>query len=479
MSFSRRLPLLVLTLGALLATGTPVSSAVPRRPATVGAVGFSFTTYGYVPHDVARGSYPYARTTPVARVDAGPHDRSGVRMERVGGRLVDHPVAQASYGLENLESYRITRDPLYLQRAEKQAGRLVTRAVTVGGGRYLPYPFAFELHGLASERLAPPWYSAMAQGQALSLLVRLAEVTGKPGYRTAADGVFASFLRPGPRSGPWTVRVDRSGYLWFEEYAGPHPDRTYNGHMFAAWGVWDYWRLTEDARARQLWDGAVTTVVAYAPTIRNAGRLSSYCLSHPWSATETYHLIHISQLVSLYGMAAGEALARHAEAFLADYPPPAVRGTLRVSAGRRTGYRFDHRGRVTARITVTLHRASSAPTDRRVRIPGRQGFWYHVTAGAFHGYFVGEQGNSVVLRGSYLAVAWTPARHGRLAAGRAVTGYRFSADGTVGGSRTVRPATAAGFGVSRTAHWNAVRHALASDGPLAGYWVPLTAVTFG
>jgi hypothetical protein len=264
-----------------------------------------------------------------------------------------------------------------------------------------------------------------------------------------------------------------------EEYAGAHPDRTYNGQMFSAWGLWDYYRLTSDARARTLWDGAVTTVVAYAPPIRNAGWLSSYCLSHQWSVVETYHLIHISQLVSFYAMTHHPALARYAEAFLADYPPPAVKGQVRFAAGSYVAYRFNSLGRATAHTTAKLPRASSAPADQRIRIKGQPGLWYRITAGVFRGYYVQERTPAVVLRGSYLPITWSPARTGRLTGGRAVVGSGFAADGTVTGSRRVTPPANTAFAVSRTAQWNGVRYALADDGPLSGYWVPITSVTFG
>jgi hypothetical protein len=83
------------------------------------------------------------------------------------------------------------------------------------------------------------------------------------------------------------------------------------------------------------------------------------------------------------------------------------------------------------------------------------------------------------MRGSYLPLAWAPARQARIAAGRTVTGYRFAPDGTITATRRVRATTTTRFAVPRTARWNASRYAAASDGPLAGYWIPLSGLTFG
>lgn len=471
------LPTGVLTtlVAACVLTGPGEAAAsVASTPLT-----FDFKTLGFQAHDLPRESHPYARSDPIARIDAEPHDRNGVRIVVVAGRRYDHPVAQATFGLNNLESYRVSGDNLYLDRAAAQARRLMDRAKRHGGAWYLPYPFRFDLHGLAGESMVPPWFSAMAQGQALSLFVRLYEVTGEPQYRTAADAVFASFLRPRATSRPWTVWIDTSGYLWLEEYAGPRPDRTYNGQIFAAWGLWDYWRLTDDPRAGRLWDGALTTIAAYAPTIRNPRWISSYCLSHQWSTVWTYHEIHIQQLATLYTLSHDARFAQYAETFVQDYPPPVVHGVVRFAVGVHTGYVFAADGRVVRRATVTLIRPSSAPADQRIRVRGQPGLWYRMTAGALAGYYVQEQpaASRVVLHGRYLGFTWSPARVGHLPAGRAVTGYTFDSSGSVTGSRRVHPAEATTFSVSQTAQWNAERYALAATGPLTGYWIPVVTIT--
>jgi hypothetical protein len=42
------------------------------------------------------------------------------------------------------------------------------------------------------ELLAPPWYSMMAQGQALSLFCRLSQLPGEERWLAAADATFGS-----------------------------------------------------------------------------------------------------------------------------------------------------------------------------------------------------------------------------------------------------------------------------------------------
>jgi hypothetical protein len=113
----------------------------------------------------------------------------------------------------------------------------------------------------------------MAQGIALSLFTRLYESTGAVGYRTAADATWASLLVSRSTSGPWVSYADAGGYLWLEEYADNAPrlssDRSVNGHLFALFGVWDYWRLTKSSSAVAIFDGAATTLHAWAVWSRN------------------------------------------------------------------------------------------------------------------------------------------------------------------------------------------------------------------
>ena len=208
-----------------LLTGALSSACLPRAclPEAVGSsrrtvAGFTFNTCGCGIFNLPRESDPYLCRVPLPLADARPHDADGVRMAEVGGRLYDHPVAQASYGLGNVESYRTTLRMAYLDRARRQADRLLSKATRAGSAWYFPYPFSFDPHGLVTERRFGPWYSAMAQGQALSLFVRLAETTGELQYRTAAGAVFTTFLRPQGQATPWTVWVDHAGYLWLEEY---------------------------------------------------------------------------------------------------------------------------------------------------------------------------------------------------------------------------------------------------------------------
>lgn len=125
---------------------------------------------------------------------------------RLAGALRFHPVVVGFAGLADL------RDDDE-RGARAAAANLLAHAEPDGR---LPYGFAWD-------EMRPPWYSGMAQGLALSLFSRL-------GMREAADATYATL--------PTFTRPDG----WIEEYPGQSP--ILNGHIFAAFGLYDYWSLS-------------------------------------------------------------------------------------------------------------------------------------------------------------------------------------------------------------------------------------------
>ena len=115
---------------ACLAVAVLAVLVVP--PPSAGAAVVSLGTYhrtGLVPVDGA--SLLYAGS-PTPRVDSGTHDSAGVRMALRDGRLYNHPVGQAQYGLLNVSTYLLSHDAFYLNRAVAQANRLVATRVVSG-----------------------------------------------------------------------------------------------------------------------------------------------------------------------------------------------------------------------------------------------------------------------------------------------------------------------------------------------------------
>lgn len=433
----------------------------------------------YQPRPIPRATLPYNSTTLYGYDRDVPRDAAGVRMYDLNGVLYDHPVAQAQDGLMSLSDYYLTGEARHLTRAVADAQRLVDRRVLSDEAWYYPYPFDFLLHGNSNEVLQAPWFSAMAQGQALSLFTRLHQVTGEQKWREAADATFNSFRNAPVEGLPSTVNLDEANYLWLEEYPRwptTASDRTLNGHVFAVFGLYDYHQLTNDPIALDLWNGALAHTQHYLPNgFRNLNYISHYCLAHPWVQAARYHEVHWDQMVDLHASTGDSLWSRYADQLRADYPPPEVSGTVRFAAGNHTGYKFNADGAITASKTISLSQTSSAPANLRQRIKGR-GIMLSITAGSLAGYWVPEDYVRAKIMGTRLPLTYPALRTAMIPAG-SWSAYQYDSAGTVTASKTITPSQPTSAPFSTSATINGRWHILVTAGSLANFWLPADALT--
>lgn len=332
--------LMIRTLGAfsaaaLLLLVSACSSETPSPAAeasclSAGASHQGFGVSGYTTTPVTPDFYASTARTLVDLDDPAVDSDGALISQMTHGRGPGyHPVALAQYGLAALGSFQLTGDPEYLRRAEATAHKLLDGATaTDDGALWFAYPFEHSLHGDESMTLSAPWYSGMAQGQGLSLFVRLAETSSDPAWAKAADQTFLTF-QPGEQGsespeGPWFAHVDSGGCLWFEEYVGSvEPTQVVNGHIYAMYGVADYFRLTQDPTAAELFDGAATTVVQSFATYRAPGDVSYYCAAQYCKDAEwqpgSYHRGVVRQLETLSLMTSDRTFLDRANILRSDY----------------------------------------------------------------------------------------------------------------------------------------------------------------
>ena len=410
----------------------------------------------------------------------GNRDADGVFIYRhTDGKWYDHPVGQAQYVVNMLRNYRIKPDQQYLDLAIANADRLLDRAVAHGGGIFFPYPFSWGLHGRGT--MAAPWYSGMAQGIALAGFVRLHEVTGDARWLEAAHDTFASFLAPRQAGKPWVTAVE-NGLLWLEEYPWSPLDHTFNGHNFAIWGLYDYWRLTGSRDAAELTLGGMTTSARVAGTVRTPGGISHYCIAQSCLDRDVrnpdYHLTHIGQFIQLFRYTRHEPFARLADTFTADNPHFRSGGTVIFHAGTHVGYTFNSGGTGTPSKTLSLAGSSNAPYSSRTVpygwiAPGN-GIWFNMSDGYFAGTWIRETSKSYA-RGfvDRLEYYW----HRPLSVSAStLTAYRFDADGAV--TETKRASTGAvTWTYTARAKINGRASVYLTSGPLAGFWLPVSGTT--
>jgi heparosan-N-sulfate-glucuronate 5-epimerase len=139
-----------------------------------------------------------ANTTCCSRIRPdypGAYDPSGVPLLDYHGRigLQDNPIAIAQYGLGNYNLFH-------------RSGDLERRKKFFLSADWLHAHLEQNSHGLAvwnhhfnweyRDTLKAPWYSALAQGQGISVLVRAHKECGDVRYLEAAQRALASFFQP-------------------------------------------------------------------------------------------------------------------------------------------------------------------------------------------------------------------------------------------------------------------------------------------
>jgi hypothetical protein len=247
-----------------------------------------------------------------------PLDADSIELTNIGDSAYYHPVAMTHRCFHFLGAYLKTNDTVFVKRTEKYVAKMLTTAIRIDSALFLPYPFDYRVHKKAALQLKAPWFSAMAQGEFLSIATRLFEYTGDSTYLQLAHQTFRSLTFLYNLNQPWVSRIDTAGYFWLEEYTLPEPDQTLNGFIAAVYGVYDYFRVTQTDDARRMYDNCLTTLKHYLPDYQRPDSLSFYCLGHRHVADSGYHRLHISMCRELLRVSGDSTFLEMARSLNAD-----------------------------------------------------------------------------------------------------------------------------------------------------------------
>lgn len=148
------------------------------------------------------------------------------------------------------------------------------------------------------------WYSAMAQGQAMSLLVRAAHHSGDSSYLKAAIRATALFSVNATHGGVRTYFP--GGFVWYEEYPTTPSLFVLNGFIYSLLGLYDLkeFSLESNSNGAELFADGMVSLKKLLPLF-DTGWGSLYDLRHftthvaPNRARWDYHTTHITQLLLL------------------------------------------------------------------------------------------------------------------------------------------------------------------------------------
>lgn len=242
----------------------------------------------------------------------GPYDAAGIPMldYRGGIGLQYNPIAIAQWGLANCNIFDSSREQSrrdkFLKAADWIAANLEENAC---GLCVWNHHFDWEYRST----LKAPWYSGLAQGQGVSLLLRAYAETHDKTYAEAASRAFVSLTKPIEEGG--VLFEDAQSNLWIEEYLVDPPTHILNGFIWALWGVFDFWLARSDAAARLIFDRGVKTL------LRNLDRYDTgYWSLYEQSGTRLkmlaspfYHQLHIVQLQGMATLTADRRFTQYAE----------------------------------------------------------------------------------------------------------------------------------------------------------------------
>ena len=242
----------------------------------------------------------------------GHYDSAGIPMLDYRGKIgvQYNPIAIAQWGLANYNLFRQNQNDERKKKFLAASDWLCCHLETTSHGLWVwNHHFDWEYRS----PLKAPWYSALSQGQGISLLVRAYHETGSVAYLEAAERAFNSFLKSTQEGG--VAFRDARGNLWFEEYIVSPPTHILNGFIWASWGVYDYFLMTRSQPARDLFEQAVITLRTNLDRY-DLGFWSLYEESNtllPMVASPFYHRLHVVQLRVMHRITGDEVFARYAD----------------------------------------------------------------------------------------------------------------------------------------------------------------------
>ena len=239
---------------------------------------------------------------------ASPRDERGVLLTYRA--KVYHAIRIAQYALQQYGEWHATGQDTARQQFLLHAQWLRDNQQSSHGieGTYV-FDFPWPKYGAMET-----WRSAMAQGEAVSVLLRAEHLFPGAGFGSAAERAAE----------PFHATVHNGGVVWrqgrnvfLEEVANEYAPHILNGCIFALWGIWELQERTGNARLAALVEQSVETLARWLPRY-DCGWWSLYSLmrsgnGHPHVATLKYHAFHIAQMNVLAEMFSNDAFHKTAQ----------------------------------------------------------------------------------------------------------------------------------------------------------------------
>jgi hypothetical protein len=207
-----------------------------------------------------------------------------------------NPVTTTLQANEFYDKYKKNNDESSKTYFLNNANWLVDNAINKGYYSLLQYDFPLPIYNFE-----PPWFSAMANGLALQVLIKAHEITLDSKYLITAKSLLNAFFIEVEDGG--ITYKDSSDEWWYEEYASNDKNakisRVLNGMLFTVLGIYDYFKYTGDPDAKLLFEKGVNSIKKELYKYNDNGYSYYDILGNP---SNNYHQIHIDLTKQLYDL---------------------------------------------------------------------------------------------------------------------------------------------------------------------------------
>ena len=148
--------------------------------------------------------------------------------------------------------------------------------------------------------LTAPWLSAMAQGEAISVLTRASLLSNEKKYSDLAYDAIIPFEYDVNKGG---VKNYFKSLLVFEEFSTPiRTMAVLNGYIFALFGLYDLYLLNKNEKSYRLFNEGANALKQLLPYYDLKGWSRYYLFDYPkkYYSSLTYHILVIEQLKVMY-----------------------------------------------------------------------------------------------------------------------------------------------------------------------------------
>lgn len=239
-------------------------------------------------------------------------DRNGIPFHTENGKNYYNQVLISQFALGAYDYYLNTKDMIAKNIFLKCADWLYNNLRKKGNFFYWVFDCYLDYPG-ALYKLPGTWFSAMAQGEGASVLLRAFSETKNEEYLQAAKKAITPILYDIAEGGISVVKGNN--HIFPQEYPTNPPSDVLNGAIFAYFGVYDYYRVTGDPDVRRFHEIIANTFLSVIDQY-DTGYWSLYSRWPRWvNGSPHYNFEHATQLRVLYLITGHKKFLKYSEKF--------------------------------------------------------------------------------------------------------------------------------------------------------------------